>query len=202
MDSFGMGGETQVRSDAKEQFTFKPSTSNLIAGLIIALLMIGGSVGIGGLLFRGISDSGGKLPLWADKGWCWVAIAIFFMIAMVLLVGGFFVLYWMWSLVALRVVCNHGGFSVVTRAGTENFLWCHIVYVRETHLFQRPPVLTGPAILLLPKIQSKSYILRTDDNREFAFDGNTIRRHNDFAKLIKIELIDQNIPWEIVEVHA
>ena len=56
---------------------FKPGLENLIAGIIIGLMLIGGGCALVYLGTHGVIESGGVLPFWTGKGkkgWCWGAV--------------------------------------------------------------------------------------------------------------------------------
>jgi hypothetical protein len=184
------------------QRTFKPGADNLIAGVILGVLMMGGGCTIAYLMTKGVIESRGQLPFWAEKGWCWGAVALAALLALGLIIGGGILVQWMRSLSALQVHVGNDGFAVSRRDGQQIFTWLQIVSVKETHLYERPPLLKGPAKLLLPKMKSKSYLVRRDDHEEFAFDGNTLRRHEQFAEMIKAQLDGRGVLWEVVEEHA
>ena len=69
-------------------------------------------------------------------------------------------------------------------------------------MYERPPVLKGPAQLLLPKVLSKSYVVTRKDEKEFQFDGNSIRGHDKLAEMIGAETVDRGVAWTIVEHRA
>jgi hypothetical protein len=184
------------------QRTFKPGADNLIAGAIIGLLMIGSGSTIAHFATKSVIERRGQLPFWAEEGWCWGAVALCVLLSVGLVIGGGFLIRWLWSLSSLQVHVGDDGFAVTRRDGQQLFMWDRIVHVKETHMYERPPILKGPVTLLLPKMKSKSYSVRRDDQEEFAFDGNTLRGHEAFAELLKARVDGRNIPWEIVEVHA
>ncbi len=181
---------------------FKPGLENIIAGIIIGLLLIGG--GGAGVYFpaKGVIESRGNLPFWVEKGWCWGAVGLLMALAIGAIVGGIALILWMRSLVTLRVRVGSNGLSVTRKDETRVIAWPDIVSVRETHLYERPPLLKGVAKYALPKVLSKSFLLTTNDGESFGFDGNTIRSHVMLADLIKKKTDQRGIPWEIVEDYA
>ena len=81
-------------------------------------------------------------------------------------------------------------------------MWDQIVSVKETHLYERPQLLKGPAKLMLPKMKSNSYTVQRDDDESFAFDGTSVRRHQELAEMLKLQLDGRDVPWDVVEVHV
>jgi hypothetical protein len=180
---------------------FKPGLENLVAGVIIGLLLIGGG---GGIIIVGAKtafENRAGLPLWADKGPSWGAALLMSAIAIAMIVGGTFLIQWMRSLWSLRVHLGEKGFAVSRQHDVDVFLWNQIESVTETHVFERPPLLKGPAQLLLPKVQSKRYSVKRKDDKEFFFDANAIRSHDMLAGFIKRQTDPLSVPWGVVEEH-
>ena len=69
---------------------FKPALENIIAGMIIGLLMIGG--GCAAIFFpvKGVIDSRGSLPFWAEKGWSWGVLGLASLLGIAVIAGGIF----------------------------------------------------------------------------------------------------------------
>lgn len=156
------------------QRIFKPAITNLVAGIIIGLLMIGGGFGLAYLATRTVINSRGPLPFFAEKESCWFGVALFGLVAIGIMIGGVFMIRWMWSLASLRIHVGDAGFAVSSRKGVQSFLWDQIVSVKETHLYERPQLLKGPAKLMLPKMKSNSYTVQRDDNESFAFEASIL----------------------------
>jgi hypothetical protein len=119
-----------------------------------------------------------------------------------LMIAGVFLIRWMRSLFSLRVRIGQNGFSVTEPETTQVVAWEEISSVQETHLYERPPLLKGVAKYALPKMKSKSFIVKIKEGEPFAFDGNTIKGHGKLAQMIKEETDRRTVPWEIVEEHA
>jgi hypothetical protein len=180
---------------------FKPGLDNLIAGVIIGVLMLGGGGAVVFFAVKGVIDNGGKLPAWGAKGWSWGAVVLVAALGIGLMVGGFFLIGWMRSLFSLRVHVGQKGFRVTEGKTSRVILWSEIVSVQETHLYERPPLLKGVAKYALPKMMSTSFVVQRKVGEGFGFDGNTISEHEELADMIKEETDSRNIPWEIVEEH-
>ena len=93
----------------KLQREFRPGMENLVAGVIIGLLLIGGGCVLGAFTIKGIIESRGQLPVWEDKGFSWGAACIFAFIVIIMIVGGALLIRWIWSLASLRVYVALGG---------------------------------------------------------------------------------------------
>lgn len=181
---------------------FKPGLGNLAAGVIIGLLMIAAGGACVYFPSAAAVAAGGRLPGWAEKGWSWGSLALMVVVGLVLVAGGVGLIVVMRSMLGLRVRVGRHGFAVADRKGVRVVGWDDILAVRETHLFERPPVLKGVAKYALPKMMSKSYLLTLKDGDPFGFDGNSIKGHAKLARMIEEETSPRGIPWEVVEQHA
>jgi hypothetical protein len=181
---------------------FKPGLENLFAGIVIGLLLIG--AGCTGLFFsaKAVIESRGNLPFYVEKGPCWALVALFSALETAAIVGGVSLIRWIRSLSSLRVAVGVHGLSVTRRDETVAIAWADIVSVRETRLYERPPLLKGVAKYALPKVMSKNYRLEMNGHEPFHFDGNAIKGHVILAEMIKEDTDRRDIPWEIVEEHA
>jgi hypothetical protein len=181
---------------------FKPGLENLVAGIIIGLLMIAGGCAAVVFSTNGVMQSGGSLPVWTEKGqkgWSWGAAGIFAALGLGLVVVGIFLIRWVRSLFSFRLRVGQNGFAVSDKKAMRVVGWDDIVSVRETHLYERPPLLKGVAKYALPKVMSKSFVVMVKEGETVAFDGNTIKGHARLAQLIKEETDRRNVPWEVVE---
>ncbi|HTU93379.1 MAG TPA: hypothetical protein VMF69_25080 [Gemmataceae bacterium] len=142
---------------------FKPGLENLVAGIVIGLLLIVGGCVLTGFSIKGAIESGGNLPLWTEKGqrgWSWGAVGIAGALGIGLMIGGFVLIYWMRSLFSLQVRVGQNGFAVIEKKSIQIIAWEEIESVRETHLYERPPLLKGVAKYALPKLMSKIFMVR------------------------------------------
>jgi len=184
---------------------FKPGLENLVAGIVLGLLLIVGGCALVFLGISGVIESGGNLAVWTErdqKGWSWGAAGAFAALGLGLVVGGILLIRWVRSLFSFRLCVGQNGFVVSDKKGERVVGWDDIVSVQETHLYERPPILKGPAKYALPKTMSKSFIVIVKQGEPVAFDGNTIKGHSKLAKMIQEETGRRNIPWEIVEKHG
>lgn len=179
---------------------FRPGYDNIIAGFVIALLLV--SAGIAGIWYFGRQAAKlfGERPMWADKGPGWTCLLVLF--SVLVIVGGVFLAFYVRSLSALRVAVGLHGFRVMDGRETNEFLWHKIAAVEESHLYERPPVLKGPAKYVLPELKSRSFCIEYVDGRVFEFNANSLKGHSQFADIVKESTRSRGILWRIVETHA
>jgi hypothetical protein len=169
---------------------FKPAFEERVAGFIIGLLIIGAWCAELCFVATAVIQSGGRLPLWAEKGWSWGAIAISGALAIGLIVGGVFFVRWLSSPFSLRVRVASGGLSVTRKDETQVIAWSDIDSVEEIHLY-KPMVSRGLAKYVLPKVMSESFTLNMTGREPFTFGANTIRGHTFLAQMIKRRRINE-----------
>ena len=182
--------------------SFRPAMSNVVAGAILGLLLVGGGLAILGFIGREVYLAGGNLPFYAKKGMCWLAVGLGSLCAVALIFGGGF-LAWLvrWRL-AHDVEMYENGFRYRASKNSEEITWDAVASIRETILYERPPVLKGPAKLLLPKVASKSYTVITISGKEYRFDGNSIKQIQRFGEMLREQAQIAGLTWETVEEHA
>jgi hypothetical protein len=181
---------------------FTPMMANTIAGFIIsALLLVGGAAAICFPL-RAAYVAGWDLPVNVNKGWSWLAVGLFCLIGTGLTVGGGVLATYCYGLISHRVEVWTNGFRYCSRQSVEEVFWADIDRIRETVLYERPPILKGPAKLLLPKLTSISYTVMTVSGKEYGFDGNSVKSIKRFGKLLREQADRLSLPWETVEEHA
>jgi hypothetical protein len=81
-------------------------------------------------------------------------------------------------------------------------LWPEVAVIRETLLYERPPILHGPARKLLPEMASKSYLLYTYEGEKFPFDGNSVKDIRRFGEALRAIAKREFLDWETVEEHS
>jgi Protein of unknown function (DUF3592) len=200
--SAGVPPVIQVADLGAKREVFSPRMANTVAGFIIsALLVVGGTAAIG-LPLREAYLADWNLPVYVKTGWCWLAIGVLAVVGVFLAAGGIVLMRFSKALLSHRVELFANGFRFGPQDSAEVALWTNVVRVRETILYERPPILKGAAKLLLPKIASASYVIVTKSGKEYGFDGNSIKEIQTFAQVLRDLANRLSLPWETVEEHA
>jgi hypothetical protein len=178
---------------------FGPSYPNIIAGSVLSVLVMAGGIA---LLWLAFKEFRWNMPFYAEKGMCW--FAFIFMNALgaclcLLCPAG---LYWMTLLAKRGVSFRSEGLLYRDSAQMLAMFWEDIAAIKEIHLYERPPILKGPAKLALPKMKSKSYLVITSAGTEIGFDGNTVDRIHLLGDVLRKEATSRHIPWTIEEVQG
>jgi hypothetical protein len=181
---------------------FRPMMANLIAWGIFSFLLFGGGLAILGSILREVYLAGGNLPAAAKEGMSWLVVGAGSGLGVGLVVSGVcFACFFRW-LTSHEVELCENGFRYREGKNCEEVAWTAITSIRETVLYERPPLLKGPAKLLLPKLANKSYTVITKNGKEFAFTEESIKRLKHFEKLLRERAAVAGVPWETVERHA
>lgn len=188
-----------VESLGKITFETKPNVSNLVAGGIIALLLVAGGLSLSAYMLR-VMFFGGRNPPQTPGDWAGaVAIAV---IGVGLAVGGVFLARWVKSMFGFRLRICHEGFFF-TRDGVETvFAWDEIVRVHETVLHEKLPIVKGPARQLMPTKTSHSYTVVRCDGLEFHFNQNVIPHTSLLAGPLASAAQTHGFDWETSEERA
>lgn len=181
---------------------FRPSSANIVAGMVISIaLMIGGALAIV-LPLRQAYLARWHLPFEVDKGWCWLAVGGFALIGAILVVVGAFLARFCKGLLSRRVELRENGFRYCSRQSIDDVPWTDVSLVQETNRHERPPILKGPAKLLIPKVISTNYSVLTVAGKKYHFDGNSVKAIKRFGVLLRAEAYRLSISWETIEEHA
>jgi hypothetical protein len=181
---------------------FKPMQANIVAGFILSTLMLVGGAAAVGFPLRAAYLANWNLPAHAQKGMSWLAVGLFCLIGIGLIVGGVILAFYSRGLTSRRVEVCANGFRYCGRRSTDDVFWDDIDCIKETILYERPPLLKGPAKLLLPKIASTSYTVVTTSGKEYGFDGNSIKAIKRFGKLLRQQADRLSLPWKTIETHG
>jgi hypothetical protein len=179
---------------------FRPGFDNLIAGVILAFLLAGVCcLGLTWLLID-TSRNWRTMPLFVEKGSCWLA----FLLGSALCLGGLvtasFLLRWVRRTWTLKVRFHPGGLSVENASKVELYPWDDIAAVTETIDHERLPLAHGAASFLMPSKISYSYLVARSDGCSYLFTGNIVRDILGFARRLREETDERSIPWEVQEV--
>jgi hypothetical protein len=151
---------------------FRPGMENVIAGSILALLLV--AVGFSVLLWIGwsVAHTEGQIPFFVEKGICWALIAFFGAVAIGAAIGGLLLLRFATGLASQQIWVCSNGLCFVPRGRFDVARWDEIESVQEV-VFQEYFPLKGIAKHALPFGKSRTYLVRRQDGREFAVNGKT-----------------------------
>jgi hypothetical protein len=180
---------------------FEPMSANIVAGFIISLLLIVGGLSAIGFSLHAAHVAGWKLPTNAERGWSWINVGLATLLGVALITGGLVLGRFARGLMSHRVEVFAKGFRYCSRGSAEPVLWTNIGGIRETILYERPPILKGPAKLLLPKVASFRYLVVTNRGKEYSFDGNSIKSIERFGNILRAQAERLSLPFETVEEH-
>jgi hypothetical protein len=185
-----------VQSLGKTVYETKPNVSNLGAGVILAVLLVGGGFLLAGHMLRQMFFDGGNRP---DTASDWFGAILLAVIGCALVVGGALLFLRMKSLFGFRLsVCEEGFYF--SRGGAESvFAWEEITRVHETTLHEKLPLVKGPARQLMPTKTSRSYTVVRCDGEEFRFDQNVIPRTSLLAGPLSSAAKKHGFAWETTE---
>ena len=118
------------------------------------------------------------------------------MIAAGLAFVGYWILQLSLSLIGNSITFYTEGFCSFAGETELDVLWEEVVAISETVVYQRPPILKYPAILLLPKLASYSYLIEMTSRKTCSFDGNTVGKIKRLGLLLRTEARRRGIVWE------
>ena len=186
----------------KSRDLFRPGLANVVAGIILSLLLIGGGLTIAGFVTREVYRAGGNLPVSVEHGMSWIAAGMGWLLGLGLSIGGVFLGRYAWRLKSHRVeVCEYG-FRYWMGGAADEVLWSEVAAIRETIRHERPPILKGPAKFLLPKFTSSRYEALTRAGKQYQFDRNSIGEMLLFEEILREVGRVLHWRWETIEEHA
>lgn len=182
--------------------SFKPAMSRVLAGMLFSVILT-----VGGLAFLAhtvnvVKGYGGRLPFAADHEMSWVLVGFMTLLALGLSVAGVFLWRYVQSLRALTVELCAGGLRIRRAEALEEIPWGDLDRISETIVYERAPIVKGPAQLLLPVQRSVSYHLTSKDGRTFRFDADSLKNIVDFGQLLRERSAAHGVPWEVEELTA
>lgn len=188
-----------AESLGKMSYETKPNVSNLIAGVVIAVLLIGGGLALSGFMIRQMFLPGGARP--QDAG-DWLGAALLTLMGIALAGGGVGLFLWVKSMVGSRVRVCADGFCSKRKGVDTVFAWDEILEVRETILHQKLPLMKGAARRLMPTKTSRNYTVVRCDGEEFYFDENVIPRTSLLAGPLSGAARKHNFGWTKTELNG
>lgn len=177
----------------------RPNTSNLLAGCVIGVLLIGGGLTLAGYCGQMLLLGGADRPQTLGER---VSVAALVLVGVALICCGFFLLRRMVGLLRFRLsVCTEGfyyeqGDSVVV------FAWSEIREVHEEICSERLPLAKGEIGQLLPETTHRFYRVVRCDGEEFAFDDNQLPRTSLLAGPLASAAKTFGFAWRTETTHV
>ena len=181
---------------------FKPGVGNIVAGFILSFLLVAAGLTALTVITRVVYQTGGNLPMDAKKGASWLTLGLWGFIGAILLAGGIWLGTYCLGLLSHRVEFYDDGLRYRKRATSDDVRWEEIARVREIVVYARPPIVKGPARMLLPEIANTSFVIVTKTGREHPSDGNSIKFIKRFGKAVREQTDPRSVPWDVVESHV
>jgi len=185
----------------KVRHVLQPDHKNLVAGMIIASLLVAGGVFVAVSVLRGIWISGGQLPWDAKLGWSWFAIALACPIAIGLNVVGCALFWSCFSNWSLSVTVCEAGFEWRTRSSVTRYLWDDMQLVREILVEERLPILKEPLKFLVPTQFAREYLIQFNDGNNVELTVNALRGHGTLGFVAQQEAEARGVPVETVSEY-
>lgn len=182
--------------------TFQSSRANIVAGFILSVLTLAGGIAAIWLPLRGAMELHWQLPFNAERGWCWWAVGLAWLLGVVLIGAAAALAVLSRGLIGRRVEFCRDGFRHHSRQSTDTVRWSDVKLIQEQIVYERAPILKGPAQLLVPKKASTSFKIVTASGNAYQFDGNSVRKIRAFGTRLRDTAIRLSLPYEIVEEHA
>ncbi|MEO1528963.1 MAG: DUF6585 family protein [Planctomycetota bacterium] len=170
---------TQSNSLGQLRKSLRPKTENIIAGYLIAALMLVGSVVL--CFTKMIPDAGPRYAL-----------------AAVLLIAAAGFAFYIRRLAATTVDIYDAGFVVHRGGGDLVFLWSEISVVQERVAVEGLPMkgAAGRASAAISGNESRSYTVVRNDGTKFFFDKNVIPRGSLLAGPLRTAQRTHDFAWE------
>jgi hypothetical protein len=173
----------------------KPKLENILAGMIIALiLVVGGGALVAYMLWT--LYLGGIPPIELDDK---IAAHALVVVGILGACGGVYMFWRMWSLFSFRVRVYSDGFCVVDHGIERVFAWDEISHVNELILNERLPLVKGPAKALMPVKTSRCYSVVRCDGETFDFDANLLPSTSLLAGPLQTAAGQGKFDWHVSE---
>jgi hypothetical protein len=199
MATTGKASTRTAASLGKVTYETKPKVSNVVAGFILGVGLVGGGLLLTGFLIRQMFFAGGNPPRGAGD---WVAAVVFALLGLAIAAAGVLLILFSRSLVGFRLrVCSEGFWF--TRAKKDSvFAWDEIVLVKESVIEERLPLAKGAARHLMPTRATRTYTVVRCDGEEFYFDENVLPRTSLLAGPLSAAAKSRGIKWETDQQRA
>ena len=161
------------------------SSFNFMAGVTLSALATGLALFLLAFAVQGLLQEKFSLPLNAERGWSWFAIAITGL--NVILVA--YIAHFLWRVTfALRTHCvtvYSGGLGLYEEFSERFVSWSEVETVVEVSVREAIPILNPPFHLLLPRWQSKRYeIWICNEDTPYCYDKNGVSDLKRFRDLL------------------
>lgn len=178
---------------------FNPTAANVVAGHILALLLFGGSLSIVWFMSKELLRARWPLPLYRENEVCWIIVGVALAFTIGLATGSVFLARYARSLSSRGFALCADGFRYREGDACDDVPWSDIEGIREIVTYERPPVLKGPAALLVPKVASYSYAIVHKSGKTFHFDGNAVKNIKRFGAKLRECAEARQLGWQVVE---
>ncbi len=164
----------------------RSSRSNIVAGYVLATLATTGGLGVLFTVARAVWQANFELPWHSDFGWSCFAIFVG-ILASVLIAGiGMFILWTTRSIQSQVTIVHENGLHLEDRSESIDVLWTDLIEVVEIDVYERIPVLTSPANMVLPRWKSnRCEVLIRGELYPRNFDGNSIHKISRFVSTLR-----------------
>ena len=197
-----MSNESEPLSDRSQEFlgVFRPAIANIAAGIILAVLLMGCGVAALTFAFQPAIQAHWTLPLNSKEGWCWWLVGVCFIPGLFLVALGLAFAHKVRSLLNCRIELFASGFRYYKGSDVDSVAWSEVRLIRKTTIYERL-LKAGAASVLLPRHSSLLYTIIADDNKEYNFDGDSVKKLKDFAVILDAVASRFSLVWENKEVQ-
>ena len=179
----------------------KPTLTNAVAGVVLSILFFGAGAVLLIFMIKTLMETGGNLPLQAERGHSWFSVGLLSLIGIGLLLGSSVLFYYVMGLFTFRLCVCAGGFYTISRGKMQEFPWDEIKEVHETIQHEKIPIVKRPVKHLVPTKESRSYNIVRKDGVAIGFDRNKVPKQELIIKPLKIEMERRGVPWVVEEVN-
>ena len=176
------------------RYELRPDRQNLVAGIIIAALLIGGCVALIGKMSIEIVPIAAQLPWYTQRGSSWFGVAIGISISVALATMGGFLFWWAITNWSLAVTVCESGFEWRTRKQVKRYLWDEMSLVREVHGEERVPLVKGPMKFAIPTQMTREFSIHFTDGTVLDLTANALQGHSTLGSVAKREAVARGIP--------
>ena len=172
----------------KVQATYRPDMANALAGIVIALLLIVGGIGVAVFVAR---HKGQRPPATDDRVFQYIIVGLFGVVAPA---GGLALLIWVSRLFRHRVIVGENGLAYITRGEAHLCTWDRILAFEALVIDESLPILRVPGASL--KGTSERLIIHRNDGKAFTFTTNTVRDLNGLTRCLRDISRTHKIRWD------